>query len=196
LSVRLNLLPPGYAFNYASVSLLVSLLSLTAAVFAVVTYPAYLAGRLVTPSLRRKWELPTRPRGDVWEIPLMVRVTSESEARGIVAFLREYYSGFGAEKRFFVVTSILGYDPGEARLRIRVNLAPFEAHVSQDVSIDAVRDKSGTYNFLVRLNRLSGSKDVWRNNNYYFIDDLRKQILLWRSLPLDVRRKYEKRDTS
>jgi len=34
---------------------------------------------------------------------------------------------------------------------------------------------------------------VWEANNYYFIDDARKQALMWRTLPPDKRSEYVKR---
>jgi hypothetical protein len=37
---------------------------------------------------------------------------------------------------------------------------------------------------------LTGRYETWRTSNYYFVDSLRKQLLLWRSLREEDRRKY------
>jgi hypothetical protein len=43
------------------------------------------------------------------------------------------------------------------------------------------------------LKRATGIATTWVTSNYYFIDDLRKQILLWRSLSTKEHETYIKR---
>ena len=43
---------------------------------------------------------------------------------------------------------------------------------------------------MFQLKRLIGSRSVWESNNYYFIDEVRKQALMWRALPPEKRTEY------
>jgi hypothetical protein len=45
------------------------------------------------------------------------------------------------------------------------------------------------YGLILLINKLTGPQDVWINSNYWFIDDIRKQLLLWRSLPPEERQR-------
>ncbi len=79
-------------------------------------------------------------------------------------------------------------------LRFKVALAPFEMNVVQQAEIAVLAYEIGRiYALTLRLKRLSGLRDLWVANNYYFIDDLRKQLLLWRSLSVEEHRRYGER---
>jgi len=188
----LGALPPQHIFNFASAFTIVGSLAIIGAALAAVAYPSYLAARLITPSLERKWKPPTKPRGDAWEIPLPMSVPSEAEARGVLAYLYEYYSGAGAVKEgVHVVRELLKPDYQARSLSMVVALAPLEAGVQQSVTVEAVYDRGANRHvFLVHLKRLSGPDRPWVDGNYRFIDDLRKQMLMWSSLPAQERRRY------
>ncbi|MEM0460197.1 MAG: M28 family peptidase [Thermofilaceae archaeon] len=188
----LGALPPQHIFNFASAFTIVGSLAIIGAALAAVAYPSYLAARLITPSLERKWKPPTKPRGDAWEIPLPMSVPSEAEARGVLAYLYEYYSGAGAVKEGVHVVRELSKPDYQARsLSMVVALAPLEAGVQQSVTVEALYDRGANRHvFLVHLKRLSGPDRPWVDGNYRFIDDLRKQMLMWSSLPAQERRRY------
>jgi len=62
--------------------------------------------------------------------------------------------------------------------------------VTEEVRIRAFKQPDGSYVLTLLLRRLSGSSVVWRTSNYYFVDDVRKQILLWRTLPSHIKKRY------
>jgi len=190
LFVTLNLLPESFVFNFASVNIVLSLMVLIAISFIVLIYPAYIASRMVTPSLKRRWEIPTKPKGDLWEIPLMVKIPSLIETIGILKYLKEFYEGYGKERRTYVVTKVIGIEEEPPTLTINVHLSPYEMRVTEEVRIRAFKQSDGSYVLTLLLRRLSGSSDVWRTSNYYFVDDVRKQILLWRTLPPHIKKRY------
>jgi hypothetical protein len=119
-------------------------------------------------------------------------VPSEAEARGVLAYLHEYYSGAGAVKEgVHVVREVAPPDYQAKTLSMTVALAPLEAGVQQKVEIEAVYDRGANrYAFLARIRRLSGPDRPWVDGNYKFVDDLRKQMLMWTSLPPEDRRRY------
>jgi len=180
---------PGFLFNYASTFVALSFVVIILGTLAASTYPAFSASRLVTPSLERKWKLPTKPRGDEWEIPLLMRAHRD-EALGFLRYLREYYEGAGSVKGSHITKAVyLNLD--EATLTVDLSLPPLELGVTQDANVTIVREKeSETYHLRIYLRRKTGARDIWINSNYNFIDDLRKQILLWRALPAQEREKF------
>ncbi len=195
LMVFAGALPSTHVFNFASAFTIIGTLTIIAASLAAVIYPSYVAARIITPSLERRWRPGTKPRGDEWEIPLPMSVPSDTEARGVLSYLYEYYSGAGAAKEGVHVVRELSEPDYEAmRLTMTVALAPVEAGVNQRVEIMAILDRSiNRYVFLAHLRRLSGPSRTWVDSNYRFIDDLRKQLLMWSSLPSQERKKYLRR---
>ena len=50
--------------------------------------------------------------------------------------------------------------------------------------------KRGKHMLRVNIRRISGAYGVWIHLNHQFVDAIRKQMLLWRSLPSEERNKY------
>ncbi|HEX8833510.1 MAG TPA: hypothetical protein VF719_04880, partial [Abditibacteriaceae bacterium] len=77
------------------------------------------------------------------------------------------------------------------RLSMRVWLAPFDMGVSQDVDILLMpSDEPGLYELQLRLLRQSGEISAWRRVNRQFMSDLRKQLLLWRTIKPEGQQEY------
>jgi hypothetical protein len=77
------------------------------------------------------------------------------------------------------------------RLSMRVWLAPFDMGVSQDVDILLVpSDDPGLYELQLRLLRQSGEISAWRRVNRQFMSDLRRQLLLWRTIRPEGQQEY------
>lgn len=190
LFVSYNLLPSNFLFNYASSSIVVILLSTLAAALLSTVYPATIATKIITPSLQRRWKPSTKPQGDMWVVPLPLRV-SDDEFRGMLLFLEEYYAGAGQEKGTHLVTEVSPSSVKEMKLEFTTILTPFESGVHQRVTLQGEktnRDISAT----ILLRRLSGSITTWESSGYRFLDDLRKQTLLWRALGKERSRYIQK----
>ena len=189
--LNLGVLPSYFTFNYASVFAVLSLLILLLAALSSSLYPARIAAAMITPSLERRWKPPTKPRGGVWELPLPLSLPSLDEAKGLIEFLKEYYEGAGAQKPAFTVRRIdsVSYEPPS--IEMRVALAPYEMGILQRVRIEAIySEREKRYMMIATLLHETGPEKLWASFSYYFIDDLRKQLLLWRSLPLEEHRRY------
>ena len=78
-------------------------------------------------------------------------------------------------------------------IRLRVWLAPFDFGVRQRVElIFCPSDIYGGFRQIrLRLYREAGEHTVWHNLNRNFINDLRKQLLTWRSLDTEAKDRYE-----
>ena len=77
------------------------------------------------------------------------------------------------------------------RLAMRVWLAPFDMGVSQDTDILLVPSaEPGLYELQLKLVRQSGEIAAWKRVNRGFMSDLRKQLLLWRTIKPEGQQEY------
>jgi len=189
LFISMGILPSSFVFNYASTTLAITLSVIIALSCISTTYPALVAGKIVTPSLRRRWKLETRPRGNIWEIPLPFKFTTKREALAMLIFLEEYFRGLGAQTtNFRVIKTSLNL---EGVLDLLVDLAPYELGIRQQASIIVIRNEEAkAYNITLMLKLLSGDRSIWESSSRYLIDKVRKQIILWRALGPDIKSKY------
>jgi len=174
-----------------------SVLTAMMSVIMASAYPFLRASKLVTPSLERKWKA-GHPSGDKWVIPLPFRLPAE-EIWGLLIFLKEYFEAHSQEGiGYFILRkgpAILETEvSGRKALVIEshISLAPYEQGVNQKVTLTAFLGPEGSYSFEMEIKRLTGSYSVWRRLNYRFMDGVRKQFLLWRSLPPSRRQKRQK----
>ena len=88
----------------------------------------------------------------------------------------------------------LGSADGYLQLRAKVWLAPFDFGIMQHVVIDftPAKEESGFLTIQVKLVRRSGEANAWGRVNKAFINELRKQLLVWRSLDNATRYDFEK----
>jgi len=193
---HLNLYPPGFYLNYssafvivvASIALAVSILS--------GLYPAYIASKIEIPSLERKWKIPP-PKGDLWEVSLPFVVT-EVESLSLLAFLKEYLEQhsteqaglFTVEKVKFMRERIDSKDV--MQLSSTIHIAPYDMGIYQDFIVEVSSVDATRYNVTLRIGRKSGVQDIWIKSNKTFIDMIRKQILIWRTLRPSEKEIYDK----
>jgi hypothetical protein len=77
------------------------------------------------------------------------------------------------------------------RLAMRVWLAPFDMGVSQNVDILLMpSNEPGLYELQLKLVRQSGEIAAWKRVNRQFMSDLRKQLLLWRTIKPEGQKEY------
>jgi len=183
----IGVLPSTYILNFSSISITLTLLVLISVILASSLYPALKASGLITPSLERRWRIPTTPRGDEWHIPLPVMAPSREEARAILLYLKEYLEGEGRATMYFTVLDKPVLSEGE--LRFSAALTPRELNITQEVTV-RIESLRGRHSFSAHIRRLTGRYETWRTSNYYFVDSIRKQLLLWRSLKEETRKAY------
>jgi len=185
----------GLTLNYSSLSAVSSTIIVMAVVFLSTIFPARKASQLSVPDVTRKWVLP-KPDGDIWffDFPFTV---GENEVLGLMTFLRNYFSSYSieavgsfytAENKLFVETG----PKGKAYVTAcRVYLAPFDLGVSQHFKLSAFpAGEFGFYGIEVRLDRESGEGGDWQRLNRRFLDSIRKQFLVWRTISVKIKEEY------
>jgi len=158
-------------------------------------YPARKASEVATPAEERTWRLP-EPEGDTWRIPLPFSVTSV-QARGLSGFIAEWFHAYEEHSVGEFITQAVRTETFAAehgtgyRIECDAWIAPFDLGVSQHVCIEIVPTAYvGVYDIRLTLTRLSGDIANWKRVNRRFLNILRKQFLIWRTLPQDQRERY------
>jgi hypothetical protein len=160
-------------------------------------YPAYKASKSANPGVARTWKVP-KPQGDLHEIVFPFTV-SAYDMKGMVSFLREHFENhadvslgsFAAQEAEVFRADEQG---GRLGLRARVWLAPFDLGVSQSFEMQSRPSEiEGIWEIMIRFRRLSGRPANWERFNKVFINDLRKQFLIWRALGVEAMEAYRAR---
>jgi len=186
----------GLNLNFSSLSAVFSTALVMAVVMLSTLYPAKKAGEVATPAIERTWRTP-EPVGDRWEIPLPFMVTGD-QAVGLNSFLGEWFQAYeeysiGDFVTQNVETSETKRDDGLTTYQIRLTawLAPFDLGVSQIVELNTTpTDMEDVFELRLVIHRLSGDISNWKRVNRRFLNTLRKQFLIWRTLRADERERY------
>jgi hypothetical protein len=179
--------------NYSSTNAIVTILIVMGTVLISTIYPAVKASRSANPGIQRHWKIP-KPQANLYDLVFPFTV-SAYDITGVVSFLKEHFDNFSdtalgcfATTRSSIIrqkaNSMLGF-------RATVALAPFDLGVNQSFALlSQPSDIEGIDEVRIMICRLSGAGGDWQRSNRVFINDLRKQLLIWRSLPHEVMEKY------
>ena len=174
--------------NFSSLSSTYTILLVMATVMLSTIFPAIKAGKSANPGVARKWAMPT-PDGDKMSFVFPFTVASHDLA-GILRFIGEHFNNHrDASLGMFAASDVAvnALDESNYELVSTVSLAPFDLGIFQHFRLSSQEsDIPGILEIVVELERVSGSPASWIRSNRQFIDDLRNQFLLWRSLPAET----------
>ena len=186
---------PGLYLNYSSVAAVASTSVVIGVVLLSTLYPARKASEVATPAIERRWHLP-EPEGDTWRIPLPFAVTGE-QATALTHFMVEWFQAYEEYSvGDFVTEDVKTYEEkaeyGTSHvIELMAWVAPFDLGVSQRVRLRTVpTDMEDVFEIMLHLERVSGDVSSWRRVNQRFLNTLRKQFLIWRTLRAEERDKY------
>jgi hypothetical protein len=182
----------GLELNYSSLSAVISLGLVMLVVMASALYPAHAAGKICTPGIERKWQ-PPAPVNDRLAIELPFTLVP-NDAFGMAVFLQEFWASHQEQSigAGFYIESLKVAREGD-RLLLTANawLAPFDQGVMQDVDLTMAPDlETGYYTINLTIRRTAGDAATWARVNRTFLDDVRKQFLVWRTLTAEDRQSY------
>lgn len=185
----------GLYLNFSSVSAVGTTLIIVAVVLLSTIYPARKAAEVATPAIDRTWKIP-EPDGDHWIVPLPFAVTGD-QASGLNGFLSEWFQAYeeysigdfvtqGVASEEFSTSNGLAY-----RVKCMTWLAPFDLGVSQRVAIETTPTSTpDVFDIALLIDRESGDISNWKRVNRRFLNTLRKQFLIWRTLKQGDRDRY------
>ena len=186
----------GISLNYSSVSAIISAAMVMAVVLLSTLYPARIAARSAVPDTVRRWR-PPPPDGDRWvfEFPFMI---SEAEVQGVCGFLASFFNAYGEEsigifcaEKVRITTEELdvAQQPGTGReyaVQLLLWLAPFDMGVSQFLQVEFTpSDIRGAYAIVIYIERISGQDTYWQRVNHRFMNELRREFLIWYTMDAD-----------
>jgi hypothetical protein len=161
-------------------------------------WPARKAAQIAVPDIERRWRLP-EPEGDRMAIRLPFTVTGR-DAPASNAFLLEFFEAYmGYAGGDFLAEDVrlepLACEHGTGYvLRARVWLAPYDLGVSQSVEMRS--EPTGEHRIFelhLALHRESGDVSSWKKTNWLFLNLLRKQFLIWRTIAAEHKEVYARR---
>ena len=186
---------PGLYLNFSSTSAELAIGLVIAVVLLSTIFPARKASEVATPAVERTWKVP-EPDGDTWRIALPFAVAG-AQANGINQFLAEWFRAYEEQSVGDFLTqgiqTSVETSGGAASYRLsgRIWLAPFDLGVSQMISLDTTpTDLEDVYEVHLTLTRVSGDVSNWKRVNRRFLNVVRKQFLIWRTLTEMQRERY------
>ena len=183
---------PGLELNYSSLGAVLTVGAIALLVVASALYPARMAGRICTPGIERRWKLPF-VEGEHLRVQLPFSL-ARREALGMAAFQAEAWAANQEQSigAGFYVEALQVEQVGD-RLRVaaQVWLAPFDQGVVQQTVMEISPSEDPHYcDIHVDLVLVAGDLATWQRVVRTFLDDVRKQFLIWRTLDADSRRYY------
>ncbi len=185
----------GLYLNYSSLAAVASTLMIMLTVLLSVLYPARVASSIAMPGIERRWTLP-EPKDDIIRMDLPFTVTGD-QALGVNVFLLDYLAAHADYSLGNFSTGNLeldgrDYELGEGyALSVMVWLAPYDLGVSEHMTIETVpTEDAEIYQIRVVIQRESGDEASWIRVTRNFINLLRKQYLLWRTLPTPLKGEF------
>ena len=179
----------GITLNYSSLSAIASSVIVMITVILSTVYPSRKASQISVPDIARTWRLPD-PSGDEWYFALPFTIMDE-ELEGLNAFLASYYDAHREESssEFYIDKVDFWVEQGKFMLETMAWLAPYDLGVSQLVTIitTPIPEEQGLYAMSMLVTRESGDISSWNRVNRRFVNFLRKQFLIWRTLTPEER---------
>ena len=185
----------GFTLNYSSLSAIASSALVMVVVIVSTIYPARKASQMAVPDVTRRWKLPD-PDGDRWafEFPFTI---AGAEVLGLFTFLTKFFdfhteSSMGTFYTEGAHMSVHNTDLGDGyQIETVIWLAPFDLGVSQKITLRS--HPIGDYDIHaldITIERLSGDLSSWRRCNQRFMNQVRKQFLIWRTIPTESQVTY------
>lgn len=177
----------GLTLNYSSTSAVMSTIVVMGVVLLSTLYPAHKAGQMAVPDVEREWKFP-EPDGDAWHFDFPFTV-SGVEALGLCTYLHDYFKSHGEDSIGLFHADQVGLSKVETeggiayRIHLRAWLSPYDLGISEEIDITARPiGEYNTYQIELMLTRLSGDVDSWQRVNRRFLNTVRKQFLVWRTI--------------
>ena len=185
----------GLSVNYSALSTVISSALVMLVVLLSSLYPARQASLMAVPDVTRRWKLPA-PDGNRWHFEFPFTVGGK-DVFGLSVFLVDYFESHMGESmgafstdgaRFGSIETPTG--PGYT-IDTTIWLAPYDLGVRQQVHFEAVSTgEHDIYAMTLTIDRLSGDAASWRRSNQGFMNALRKQFLIWRTVDPTYRVNY------
>jgi len=200
----------GITVNYSSLAGVAAMVLVILVVLISVIYPSRVAANIAIPDVNRSWSMPDAKQSQMdITLPFLVK---RDEQKSLGGFLLSHFTSHQDVSHGLFSTGEIAFEfdagasdgaPAETpqdrapacfKMSSRVWLAPFDFGIMQDVDIlfSPAEDDAGFLEIHTRLTRKAGEVNAWGRINKAFVNDLRKQLLIWRSMDGWTLAHYEK----
>ncbi len=193
----------GITVNYSSLAGIAAMVLVILVVLVSVIYPSKVAARIAIPDVNRTFKLPAPVDNKIKvTLPFLMKF---QEHESIGGFLYDYLTShrdishgifstgpveviFSCSTVAQIVTMVEESDnPHDLQclhLRSNIWLAPFDFGIMQtaDFQFSPAREGLDFLEINITLQRQSGESGIWQRINTSFLHEVRKQLLVWRSL--------------
>ncbi|WP_432736043.1 FtsX-like permease family protein [Maridesulfovibrio sp. FT414] len=200
----------GMTANYSSMAGVAAMVLVIAVTLISVIYPSRVAANIAIPDVNRSWKMPDTDTNTIEAtLPFLLKHEEQKDAGG---FMLEYLEAhtdvshglfstseievnFSQEQLPKSTCDLLDGCPDHItcfRFNVRVWLAPFDFGVKQQVEL-RFRPAKVHPQFLeavLLITRESGEIGAWKRLNKDFINAIRKQFLIWRSLEPEKQKSF------
>jgi len=185
----------GVELNYSSASTMLATVLVMGVVLLSSLYPSRIASQMAVPDVTRRWVL-TDPEGDRWFFRFPFTVPSR-QVLSLFVFLNNWFDGYREESVGAFYTTELDFHTEQAQygrayvISLTMWLAPFDRGVSQHVQFRTMpTEDEGISQIEVEIDRESGEHAAWYRLNRRFLREVRKQFLIFRTVPPTVKEQY------
>ena len=186
----------GININYSSTAAVLTSVIVMGVVILSAVYPSKVAARLAVPDVTRRWSFPP-PAGDIWRFDFPFTV-ADWQVLGLFAFLTDFFGACAEESVgvFYTRNTALTREPFGAACRHRISLdvwlAPYDLGVSQHVQLLAEpTEDPHIHRIEMTIIRRSGEHAAWQQRNRALLAELRRQFLIYRTIPDSAKHRWE-----
>ncbi|MBI9088338.1 MAG: M28 family peptidase [Desulfobacterium sp.] len=182
----------GITVNYSSLAGVGAMVMVMGVVIVSAIYPSQVAAKIAIPDVEKSWRLAIST-GDhmVIDLPFLMKAGEEVSAAG---YLFDYLSAHREISHdVFTADDLVVNDPmprkeggpmAEFTIDFRAWVAPFDLGLMQDVTLIFRESASqpGYVAIKMEITRRAGEHNAWWRANQRFVNRIRKQLMVWRSL--------------
>ncbi len=193
----------GLTVNYSSMAGVAAMLLVIGVVLLSVIYPSRVAAKIAIPDVNANFSLPRAVDNRITiTLPFFMKYDEHDSIGGFIfgyfTSHQEVSHGLFSTGPVNLVSSCCNIEEMRSLIenteqphtlyctyiRSKVWLAPFDFGIMQwvDIQFCPVEDNPNYLEIKVTIERRSGEESVWERINTSFLHDLRKQLLVWRSL--------------
>jgi len=186
----------GINVNYSSTAAVLTSVIVMGVVLLSAIYPSKVAARLAVPDVTRRWTFPP-PKGDLWQFEFPFTV-ADWQVLGLFAFLADFFEACAEESVGVFYTRNTQFtresvgQQAKHKIELDVWLAPYDLGVSQHVVLLAEpTEDPHIHRIEMTIVRRSGEHAAWQQRNRAFLAELRRQFLIYRTIPEASKQRWE-----
>ncbi|MFO7900477.1 MAG: ABC transporter permease [Planctomycetota bacterium] len=185
----------GLTLNYSGTQAILTMMLVLFVVVVSSLIPAFMAGKLATPSNEMRWTVPEPVDGVIRDkLPFTVTNTT---ANGVMQFLFDYLEAHREGSIGNFATDHLETFETEVEgtrlmgVECTAWLAPYDLGIRQKLRIEArSADVDHIFSLFIELRHQAGQINSWRKLNRVLLGEVRRQLLGWRKLKAERMLEY------